>query len=79
MSDDHPRLIFRCDAATLAQVQALARHHDQSLSQICRDAIALLLANLPRYEALLSARVTQRYAPPTPEQQAAFEIYRAQL
>src|SRR5262245_53587774 len=55
------------------QVQALAARHDQSLSQLCRDALHLLLSDPAPYLALLSSRVLARHPRPTPAQAAASE------
>src|SRR5262245_17389596 len=75
MLDETPRVTFRLDDATYSQVQALAQRHEQSLSQLCRDALTRLLANTAPYLDLLSARVLQHHARPTPEQQANFAAY----
>src|SRR5262245_61224700 len=73
MYDD--RLTFQLTHTDAHALQRLAQRLAQRLSQLCRDAIALLLADLPRYYALLSARVLEHAKPPTPEQQAAFQEY----
>jgi hypothetical protein len=77
MFDDHPRVTFRLDDATLAQAQQLAQRHNQSLSALCRDSLTLLLSDPAPYFALLSARLLQHSKPPTPEQEAAFAEYLA--
>jgi hypothetical protein len=64
--DDRPRLTFRLDADTFAQVLSLAQRHDESVSQLCRDALELLLSDVGRYHRLRMSRLAQRYAPPTP-------------
>jgi hypothetical protein len=71
MRDESPRLHFRCDVHTLAQIQQLAATTEQSVSQVLRDAVEQLLANEPQYRALVMQRTVQKYKPPTPEQHAA--------
>jgi hypothetical protein len=71
MVDDAPRVTFRVNTTVYAQMQQLAQRHEQSLSQLCRDAVALLLADPAPYLALLSDRVLARYKRPTPAQAEA--------
>jgi hypothetical protein len=75
MLDDSPRITFRLGEAVFAQAQQLAARCEQSLSQLMRDAIGLVLANPAPYLALLSSRVLARHPAPTPAQQGAFERY----
>lgn len=73
MYDDSPHVSFRLTPELLAQVQTFAARHDQSLSQLCRDALTLLLADPAPYLDLLSSRVLAHYRTPTPAQVAASE------
>jgi hypothetical protein len=71
MLDDSPRVTFRVNDIVYAQMHALAARHEQSLSQLCRDAVALLLADTTAYNDLLSRRVLAHARPPTPAQAEA--------
>jgi hypothetical protein len=68
MLDTTPRVTFRLDDTTYAQVCALAQRHELSLSQLCRDAITLLLRHPEPFYDLLSSRVLAHCKPPTAEQ-----------
>jgi hypothetical protein len=71
MFDPCPRVTVRLNDTAYDQVQQLAARCEQSLSQVVRDAITLLLADLPRYYDLLNTRLLAHAAPPTAEQAAA--------
>jgi hypothetical protein len=71
MHDDQPHVSFRLTPELLAQVQTLAQRHDQSLSQLIRDSLTLLLADPTAYLTMLSDRVLECYKMPTPEQARA--------
>jgi hypothetical protein len=73
MLDTTPRVTFRVDDATYAQVCALAQRHGESLSQLCRDALALLIAHPQAYYDVLNSRLLARCKPPSAEQAAASE------
>jgi hypothetical protein len=69
------RVTFQLTQHDADALQRLAERHDQSLSQLLRDAVALLLSDMSRYYSLLTDRLLQHAKPPTPEQQANFDAY----
>ena len=71
MLDECPRVTFRVNEAVYDQMLQLAQRHGESLSQLCRDAIALLIANPQPYYDMLSARVLAQHKMPTREQMEA--------
>jgi hypothetical protein len=73
MLDTSPRVTFRVNDTVYAQMHALAQRHELSLSQLCRDAITLLLRHPEPFYDLLSSRVLAHCKPPTAEQAAASE------
>jgi hypothetical protein len=73
LDDLAPRLTFRLDLDTLARVQTLAQRYEVSVSEVCRDALELLLADLRRYHDLRMSRLPQHHTPPTDAQLAAQE------
>lgn len=58
---------LRLDDATAAQLEALADTWHQSLSQVMRDALQLLLRHPEDYAALVTARLGYTHRP-TPAQ-----------
>jgi hypothetical protein len=73
------RWTFLLDDATARQVERLCQQYGHSRSDFLRTVLAIVLAEPQSYHEQLNAHVLRHYAPPSPEQQAAFEVYRTQL